>query len=104
MDAFVASTLIQHRQQRERFVNLQPTRIPTAIPKTPASALSAIVSLAIGALAAHLSWTCNAGLGLSTLVRAFYATFAFLFGTIYLLFYVVFRAGTCPAPEYVPHF
>ena len=57
--------------------------------------LSTLFGLFIGFSSAYLSWTCNTALGISTGMKVLYAIFAFLFGLIYLIFYLIFRAGTC---------
>lgn len=54
-----------------------------------------LLNLMISILAGVLSWNCNTVLGLSVLSKIFYSVFAFMFGTLYLIFYLIFRHGTC---------
>lgn len=49
----------------------------------------------ISIFAFYLSWDCNTQRGLSVFVKLFYGFFAFIFGSLYLLFYIVFINGTC---------
>jgi hypothetical protein len=54
-----------------------------------------IVATLIGCYAVYLSWTCNTLSGISTPLKVIYAFFAYIFGMLYLIFYVIFRAGAC---------
>lgn len=80
MDILLANTLLQRKDRREGF---KLSYVPT------------IISMGLSAYGAFLSWTCNAGL--PTASRVLYAFFAWLFGLMYIIFYVIFRAGSCPA-------
>jgi hypothetical protein len=62
---------------------------------TVGSIISAIISVAIGCYAVYLSWTCNTAAGVSTGMKVFFAFFAFIFGLIYLLFYLIVNYGKC---------
>jgi hypothetical protein len=57
--------------------------------------LSFLLYLLISIFAFYLSWECNSQRGLSTFAKLFYGFFAFTFGSMYLLFYIVFINGTC---------
>ncbi len=57
--------------------------------------LSFLLYLLISMFSLYLSWECNTQRGLSTLVKLFYGFFAFMFGSMYLLFYIIFINGTC---------
>lgn len=57
--------------------------------------LSFLLYLLISIFAFYLSWECNTQRGLSVFVKLFYGFFAFIFGSLYLLFYIVFINGTC---------
>lgn len=54
-----------------------------------------VLNLLISILAAVLSWNCNSILGLSVISKVFYSFFAFMFGSLYIVFYLLFRYGTC---------
>lgn len=53
----------------------------------------------IGGYAVYLSWTCNTAQRIDVLLKVVYAIFAFYFGIVYLIFYFVFRVGTCYPPK-----
>lgn len=52
-----------------------------------------LVSLAISMFAAYLSWSCNKRV--KTPIRVIYAATSFMFGTLYLTYYFLFRADVC---------
>jgi len=54
-----------------------------------------IISVAIGALAAYLSWTCNTKMGLMTGPKVAWAVLSFLGGILYLIYYAIFRRPLC---------
>ena len=54
-----------------------------------------IISAILGLIAFYLSWECNTKLGYSNIEKACYGVFAFLFGGLYIILYLIFRAGTC---------
>lgn len=66
-----------------------------------ADALSFLFYLIISIFAFYLSWDCNTLRGLSLPVKMFYGFFAFMFGSLYLLFYIIFINGTC-IPQSIP--
>ena len=82
----------------EKFVTATPATSATPPPSsknTVATVVSSIIGVLIGMYAAYLSWSCNSAIGLDTPIKVFYAFWAFFFGLLYLIFYVLFRAGTC---------
>ena len=52
--------------------------------------ISIIVSLVIGCIAATLSWNCNTAKGVNIGLKIIFAFFAFIFGLIYIILYLVF--------------
>jgi hypothetical protein len=52
-----------------------------------------ILSLAISMYAAYLSWTCS--FGEHTFIRILSAMFAWFFGVLYILFYIMFKSRSC---------
>lgn len=62
-----------------------------------ASTTLLLVELAVASFAAYLSWSCNTAAGIDVALKVLYAFFAFVFGFVYLIFYVIFRVGTCHA-------
>lgn len=65
---------------------------------TAGTIVTTVIGLIIGVYAAYLSWECNSAMGMGTPLKVIYAFFAWVFGLLYLIFYVIFRAGTCQAP------
>ena len=55
------------------------------------------LAVAIGTLAAYLSWSCNSALGYPPLEKLLYAAAAFMFGGIYLAYYLLFRSDVACA-------
>ena len=73
---------------------------PTPAPPAKAgitftSVISFVIGVVIGLVAIYLSWTCNTAIGHSTLAKVIFAFFAWLFGFMYLLFYVILRWDVC---------
>lgn len=54
-----------------------------------------LFSIAISALSIFLSWSCNTALGNPIVLKLVYATFAFIFGLLYLIVYAVFFRTEC---------
>jgi hypothetical protein len=54
-----------------------------------------VLGVLLGIFAAYLSWQCNTALGESTGMKVLYALFAYMFGGLYLLYYLLFRYDTC---------
>ena len=54
-----------------------------------------VLSLIVSIFAFSLSWNCNTARNLSFFVKLFYGSFAFIFGSLYVLFYLLFNYGTC---------
>lgn len=62
---------------------------------TVADVLSFALGVVIGLYAAYLSWQCNSKLAYNTFLKVIFAVFAYLFGLVYLILYVVMRWDTC---------
>lgn len=100
MDILVASALAP--KLKEKFETQTPSDAKTAVTPVPAptpaketSILVQIISIAVGCLAAYLSWTCNTLTETNVVLKVIFAIFAFLFGFIYLILYFIFRWGDC---------
>lgn len=118
-DALVASSVVNAliRKNKERFEeddgdlfytdsptspkpSASPFFLPTvAAPKKAAKFdwFSFVLSALISAVAIYLSWSCNTALGYKTLEKVVYAAGAGLFGTLYLVYFVLFRGDICKA-------
>ncbi|AGE52996.1 hypothetical protein PBCVOR070422_841L [Paramecium bursaria Chlorella virus OR0704.2.2] len=55
--------------------------------------LQLILSLAISAYAAYLSWNCS--VGEPAFIRILSALLAWFFGVLYILFYIMFKSKSC---------
>lgn len=60
-----------------------------------ADVLSFLLGVVIGLYAAYLSWQCNSKLSYSVVLKVIFALFAYIFGLVYLILYVVMRWDTC---------
>jgi uncharacterized membrane protein len=89
MDLYSAVKLYESYANKENFDETKTESSSTV------SIIGLIVSLLISLYAVYLSWSCNSALNMSVGLKLLYAFFAFLFGLLYLLFYVIFRAGQC---------
>lgn len=102
MDTFFSNYLyrkyqeVQASKKEETFEDTAAT--PTA--SMTSYLVSSVFSILLGMIAVYLSWSCNTEAGINTGLKVVYAFFAFIFGGIYLLFYLLFRAGRC-APQQV---
>ena len=66
--------------------------------KTKADRLSTttfILMLFINSYAAYLSWDCNTKNNYPLSLKIVFSLFAFMFGSFYLLYYILFRFDTC---------
>jgi hypothetical protein len=54
-----------------------------------------IVSFIISVFAVYLSWTCNTAAGMHVVMKVIYGFFAFIFGFIYLMYYLLVRSDIC---------
>ena len=54
-----------------------------------------ILMLLINSYAAYLSWECNTNNNYPLLLKVLFAFFAFMFGSLYIVYYVLFKFDTC---------
>jgi hypothetical protein len=59
------------------------------------SSITFLLMLLINSYAAYLSWECNSGKNYPLAMKIVFSSFAFIFGTMYLLYYVLFRFDEC---------
>lgn len=57
--------------------------------------VSLAVGIVIGIVAAYLSWSCNTAMQYNFGLKVFFAFFAYLFGLVYLILYIIMRYDTC---------
>ena len=54
-----------------------------------------VLMLFINSYAAYLSWDCNSKHNYPLSLKIVFSLFAFMFGSFYLLYYILFRFDTC---------
>ena len=59
------------------------------------SSVTFLLMLLINSYAAYLSWECNSNKGYPVALKVVFSFFAFIFGTMYLLYYILFRFDDC---------
>jgi len=59
------------------------------------SSVTFLLMLLINSYAAYLSWECNSNKGYPLALKVVFSFFAFIFGTMYLLYYILFRFDDC---------
>jgi hypothetical protein len=104
MDSYLAlSTLLK----KEKFYDVTPTGAVAVETNNSDSKTTKIVeftsfavSLVIGLFAAYLSWTCYENVTYSSMpARILFAVFAYIFGTLYLITYALFKTSNCSRPR-----
>ena len=58
-------------------------------------ALKVLTGIVVSLLAALLSWQCNSRMGYTLGLKVLSSLLAFMFGGVYLVYYVLVRADTC---------
>lgn len=56
-----------------------------------------VFAILVSCLAAYVSWSCNTRRGISVPMKIIFSFGAFLFGSLYLIFYAIFVSGYCGA-------
>jgi hypothetical protein len=67
-------------------------------PDSSASKISTgtfILLLLINSYAAYLSWDCNSAKNYPLMLKLVFSLFAFMFGTLYIIYYMLFRFDDC---------
>jgi len=59
------------------------------------SSITFLLMLLINSYSAYLSWECNSAKGYPLALKIVFSFFAFIFGTMYLLYYILFRFDEC---------
>jgi uncharacterized membrane protein YGL010W len=77
-------SVVEKYEEKENSRNIDPSTIVTII-----------LSVILGIIAFTLSWSCNTALGYNIIWKAFYGTFAFIFGLTYIILYLLLRWDTC---------
>ena len=54
-----------------------------------------ILMLLINSYAAYLSWECNTNNNYPLLLKVLFAFFAFMFGSLYIVYYILFKFDDC---------
>jgi hypothetical protein len=59
------------------------------------SSITFLLMLIINSYSAYLSWECNSNKGYPLVLKVVFSFFAFMFGSLYLLYYILFRFDDC---------
>jgi len=88
MDALVLTSVINKitEPQNESFSSNSNDNIHME----PIMIVSLLLSVFIGGIAANLSWQCNTVKGVDFGLKILFSIFAFLFGLIYIILYLIF--------------
>ena len=62
---------------------------------TKISNITFILMLIINSYSAYLSWECNSKKGYPLVLKVVFSFFAFVFGSLYLLYYILFKFDDC---------
>ena len=85
--------------QKSTFVNAEMPPMPEASSTKKSLKLSDVLTFALGVIiglyAAYLSWQCNSKLDYNLFVKVIFSVFAYLFGLVYLILYLVMRWDVC---------
>lgn len=99
MDVFavtkIAADVAQNIGRKAHFVNGENVQEQKTSSVKVSDILSFVLGLVIGLLAAYLSWQCNSKLSYNTFLKVIFSIFAYLFGFVYLVLYVIMRWDTC---------
>lgn len=81
----------------EGFANPSPSYAPVSSNNSSTTYLtiSGVIYFIIGLYCIYLSWSCNSGLNINTVLKVIYALLAAFFNIFYLIYYFAFRLGTC---------
>ena len=59
------------------------------------SSVTFLLMLIINSYSAYLSWECNSNKNYPLVLKVVFSFFAFMFGSLYLLYYILFRFDNC---------
>ena len=89
MDAFFLTKALELNQPEEKFTSMPKI----SSQKSLMSMIQFVLSLTISCYAAYLSWNCSTGD--LPIFRIMWSIIAFMFGVLYILFFVLFKAKSC---------
>lgn len=108
MDFFTSTRVLEWyaNTRKEGFYNTpSPSIVPPSIENPPpkknfaifnlGGVIAMVISVVIGIAAAYLSWTCNTSINYNIVLKVIFALLAYVFGFIYILFYIIMRYDTC---------
>ncbi len=111
MDFFVAARFLEYYGNQRAPAPAPPSATSATAPAPPpgpapfststfqvlslGGIIALIVGIFIGIAAMFLSWTCNTAIDYPVWMRSFFAFFAFILGTSYILLYIIMRHDTC---------
>jgi hypothetical protein len=103
MDAFLVSKLVNYKKNSDKLTEHLGSKKEAMDPEVVANdntvnnigSLTFLLMLLINSYAAYLSWDCNTNNNYPLLLKVLFAFFAFMFGSLYMIYYVLFRFDTC---------
>lgn len=106
MDFFIATRLLEKfgntRAENYTDVNAMNNTMfnPDALKQpfqwfTLGGIVSFVIGVLIGIVAIYLSWSCNTAIEYHIVMKVIFAVFAYLFGFVYILLYMILRYDTC---------
>jgi hypothetical protein len=90
MDAFLLTQALERPKER---YGERPTVVNVAPKFTLMKLVQLVLSLAISAYAAYLSWNCSGGEHM--FVRILSAIFAWIFAVLYVIYFALFKSSHC---------
>lgn len=95
----IYDVIAKRKEKFEMSAPFTPTEtLPSALSKDTNvtwNIISVIISLLVGLFALYLSWSCNTALGYHIVLKIIFGFFAFLFGLVYIVLYIILRIDTC---------
>ena len=92
MDAYlIIKQLEKSKRKLEKLENSNNLNISN----NEMSTSSLIISIILGSYAAFLSYECNTNKNIPEVQKILFATLAYLFGLLYLIYYFLFRYDNC---------
>jgi len=100
MDAFIVSTIVKKSLAKKKREHLNDTNeeveeVYNEDKSTNMSIGTFLLMLIINSYAAYLSWECNTRNNYPLSLKILFSFFAFSFGSLYILYYILFRFDMC---------
>ena len=100
MDGLLLTTYLMRSKKKEQYENVASGGKSAAV--VAVGVMMSVLSIAISVYAAYLSWSCNSALRTDLSVKIICAFFAFWFGFIYMICYMLFWTASCAMAKRYP--